>query len=48
MKKITITVDVDGSAVSREYAFNDIYSADWGSRVQEMLDTLEKSKEEKF
>lgn len=47
--KITLIVDVDGSAVSRDYEFDvDMTSPDWGDRVWDMLDTIEKSKEVKF
>jgi hypothetical protein len=48
METITITVDVDGSEVTRKYAF-DIYElVDWGERVVDMLDTIKKSDEIKF
>lgn len=46
---ITITVDVDGNAVSREYRDEtDVHPDRWGRRIEDMLDTIEKSKEEKF
>lgn len=50
MAKITITVDVDGNAVSREY---DILSANdtvevWGERVVDILDTIDKSNKIEF
>lgn len=49
MKKITLTVDVDGSAVSREYAFDaDLNDETWGLRVQDILDTIEKSQQIEF
>ena len=42
-------VDVDGSSVSREYFHSENMEAqDWGTRVQDMLDTLEKSEQIKF
>lgn len=49
-KKITITVDVDGNAISREYK-DDLGFMDgtvWAVRVMDMLDTLEKSNEKEF
>lgn len=49
-KTITITVDVDGNSISREYK-DDLGFMDgtvWAVRVMDMLDTIEKSNEEKF
>ena len=43
---ITLTVDVDGNSVSRE--FGGVGEKAWTSIVEDMLDTIEKSKEEKF
>lgn len=44
MKKITITVDVDGNAVSREYIYDaTLPEGAWESRIEDMLDTIEKS-----
>lgn len=40
---ITITVDIDGNAVSREYAFDEYSSDVWGERVLNMLYTIEQS-----
>ena len=49
MKTITITVAVDGNSVSREYLWSEnMEEQDWGTRVQDMLDTIEKSEEIKF
>ena len=55
MKKITLTVDVDGNAVSRDYTDasssvfgGEVFALEWGDRVIDMLDTIEKSKEIKF
>ncbi len=52
MKKITITVNVDGNELSREYQINEkgfpIESDVWGSYVADMLDTIEKSNDPKF
>ncbi len=45
MNKITITVDVDGNAVSREYTIEATGEYEWGVRVLNMLDTIEKSNE---
>lgn len=48
MNKITITIDINGNKLTREYT-GDAYSLDtWGERVNDMLDTIEKSKEVKF
>lgn len=45
MKKITITVSVDGNEVSRDYRINleneDYYN--WGNRIIDMLQTIEHS-----
>ena len=46
MKTITITVEVDGNSVDISYTIN--ASVDRGAEIESMLDTLEKSKEEKF
>lgn len=50
-KKITLTVSVNGNAVSREYVIpeegfdtNEV----WALRIESMLDTLSMSNEEKF
>lgn len=51
MKKVTITVDVDGNSISRVYMYNEIGEAieqEWDSKIVSMLDTIEKSNEEKF
>lgn len=48
--KITITVDVDGNSVSREYSkskVDDHMHFCWDAKIQDMLDTLEKSKDVK-
>ncbi len=46
MKKITITVSVDGNEVSREYAETPFVGyAIWGERIMDILDTIEKSNE---
>lgn len=42
MKTITITVDVDGNSVTRTYS-DDTLNPSWDDRVNDMLDTLEKS-----
>lgn len=50
MKKVTITVDVDGNELTREYK-EDLTVMDgvvWGVRIIDMLDTLSKANEEKF
>ena len=44
MTKITITVDVDGSAVSREYFWSEnMEEQNWQTRIEDMIDTIEKS-----
>jgi hypothetical protein len=48
MKKITITVSVDGNEIYRDYSIEDKTDYMWGSEVLDMLDTLEKAKEVKF
>lgn len=50
MKNITITVEVDGNKVSRDYVFNETmdYSDYWQQSVESMLETLEKSNDPKF
>ena len=45
-KTITITVDIDGNSIDRSFVFND--STDWGSVVEDMLDTLSKSDVKEF
>lgn len=45
-KIITITVEIDGEEVTREYAINELN--DWDKVVNSMLDTLEKSNEKEF
>lgn len=45
--KITITVEMDGSSLSRTYG-NPSDNMDWQAAVDDMLDTLEKVKEVKF
>ena len=45
MKTIKITISIDGNEVSRDYA-DDIINPNWDDRVNDMLDTLEKSNEE--
>lgn len=47
MKKITITVDVDGNSVSRDYKYNEesIMRNGWDEKIEDMLDTLSKSNE---
>lgn len=48
MKTITITVDVDGNTLSREYISEGTEVQElWGARVDDMLDTLEGSKDVK-
>ena len=51
-KTITITVSVDGNEVSRSYnSDNIIVESDWelwGSRIEDMLDTLKKSEVKEF
>jgi len=48
-KKITITVDVDGNSISREFNFEPMFRKDlWNDTIEDMLDTLEKSNEKKF
>lgn len=42
---ITLTVSINGNEVSREYARNTV---DWNLAVESMLDTLEKSHDQKF
>lgn len=45
MKNITITVEVDGNAVSRDFNGENYYDQEyWGITVENMLDTIEKSK----
>lgn len=58
MEKITITVDVNGSSISREYcdittSGNQIHEylhdeQRWGGRIIDMLDTLRKSEKIPF
>lgn len=49
MKIITITVDVDGNEVTRKYGIEENNRAEtWGEQVEDMLNTIEKSNEEKF
>lgn len=52
MKQIKITVEVDGNEVSRSYLVDEskdyIGDLEWGVRVADMLETLEKSHENKF
>ena len=44
MKKITLTVDIEGNDVTRHYTWNpDISAESWGTRVLDMLDTLSKA-----
>lgn len=45
MTKITLTVDVDGNAVGREYEITELNNdvETWGIRVLDILDTIEKS-----
>ncbi len=45
-KVITITVDVDGNAVDRSFAFSS--STDWGRVIEDMLYTIEKSNYKEF
>lgn len=47
-KTITITVDVDGNSVSREFKVMFPEVKDWQAVIESMLDTLEKTNEEKF
>lgn len=47
MKTITITVDVDGNAVSREFKVMFPEVKDWQAVIESMLDTLENSKDVK-
>lgn len=49
MQTIKLTVDIEGSYITREYAVNEYVDTDtWGERVNDMLDTIKKSKEVKF
>lgn len=48
MKTITITVEVDGNEVSRNYEFDHTEASTWGDRIVDMLDTLEKSDVKEF
>lgn len=49
MKLITITVEVDGNAVTRSYNAEDAISVgSWNERIEDMLDTIEKSNEKEF
>lgn len=54
MNKITITVDVDGNSVTRDFKFKfkDTYETPttlgWGLKIEDMLDTLAKSHEKAF
>lgn len=43
---ITITIDIDGNAVSRKFA--SVGAKAWDRIVEDMLDTIEKANEEKF
>ncbi len=45
MKKITITVSVDGNEISRNYGG---VTNNWEAVVVDMLDTIEKSNDPKF
>lgn len=49
MKQITITVDVEGNSISRTYnTGGDSDEGSWNAIIADMLDTIEKSNEEKF
>lgn len=52
MKTITITVSVDGNEVTRNYDYNAVKDVDtehdWGAKILDMLDTLEKSDVKEF
>lgn len=47
-KTITITVNVDGNAVSRNYKYDDKDTEAWGLHVIDMLNTIEKSEVKEF
>ena len=46
MKTLTITIEIDGNEVSRSFA--GVGTKAWNEIVEDMLDTLETSKEVKF
>lgn len=46
-KLITITVDVDGNAVSRNY-HDECTPEVWGDRIVDMLNTIQHSEDNKF
>lgn len=49
MKNITITINVDGNEVTRNYSIEENNRAEtWGEQVEDMLDTLEKSDVKEF
>ncbi len=48
MKTIKITVEVDGSGVTRSYTLDDNEERSWGYSINDMLDTLEKANDPKF
>lgn len=51
MKRVSITVNVDGNEIRRKYIYKDILDAieqEWDSRIVSMLDTLSKSDVKEF
>ena len=45
MKKIVLTLEVNGEKVSREYRLDSVEQGDWNEIVADMADTISKSKE---
>lgn len=47
--KVKIVLEIGGGTLTREYAYGDETNTEvWGKRIEDMLDTIEKSKEVKF
>lgn len=48
MQKIILTLDVNGNEVTREFSVDEVSLKNWNEVIEDMNETLEASKEEKF